>query len=340
MIDDRLKSLILTRAATEQDLAGIDPLEIRDVKASPDNAHLKGVNAPPIGIDEDRRVAKYVWTDESIDSDGDKIMSDGWSLKRYLTNPVFLWGHDRKSPPIGKALSIGIDPVARRGVMEVEFPKKGASEFADTIWELVQGGFLKATSAGFRITKVAELTDAQAKAEGIGKYGVKSLEQELYEVSQVSIGANHNALTLGLKGLVERGVVTDKNARDFERVFPLTERDMAARLKGMVRSTVDMGRASDQEGFVPLPEGFVIPVNLKGYGNDIAPLMLASAQLLAASKELIAATTKNIDALSDITRRIHAPGGSGGGDKPDAPAPDAQRLAAVFTNARKGFGLK
>lgn len=334
MIEERLKSLILTREASERDLAGIDVEEIRAIKSDPDNAQYKGLVADPLfekdSVAESRRI-KHRWTSEKIDADGDKITLAGWDLtSRYMGdpskgidgNPVFLWGHDRKSiPPIGKAVSIGIE--GPYGVMDVQYAKAGIHQFADMIFELVRDGVLKATSAGFRVLEVAKLTQKQAEEEGIGPMGIKSLRHQLHEVSQVSLGSNGDALTIGVKGLVERGIVTDKTARDFAKTYPLTEQDRANRLRELTRSFVDFGRDTVKTYTV----------------TEYPERMTASLDAVAvALQEQVKSNERFISALSDFTRKVALLGAKdGGSSEPDAAAADAQKMTSEIGRLGDGF---
>ena len=48
-----------------------------------------------------------------------------------------------------------------RALVDVEYAPKDAFEFADTIFQLAKRGFVNATSAGFRVLEIAQLTDKQ-----------------------------------------------------------------------------------------------------------------------------------------------------------------------------------
>ena len=46
---------------------------------------------------------RYTLSDESMDSFSTRILVKGWSLKRFLSNPVVPWAHRYDIPPVGRA---------------------------------------------------------------------------------------------------------------------------------------------------------------------------------------------------------------------------------------------
>lgn len=327
-MNKRLTHLIATRQATPRDLEGISPDEVRAVKSDPNVLQLAVKSGPAEVVNEERRVLRYVWTDESVDSDGDIITLSGWDLTRYLSNPVFLWGHDgRSQPPIGKGVSITMDGGSRipRSFVDVEYAPKEAFEFADTIYQLAKRGFVNATSAGFRVLEIAQLTDKQRADMGIGQFGIKSLRQQLFEISNVSMPANENALRAELKCMVDKGELDDQVRRDFEKTFPLTERDFEARLKEITRSFVDMGRNAE-----PVVAGDVTANVMPLWGQlqvspvtqpvqEIRVVVEGDKSIAETCAKLIETNTRLVSAISDLTKRIAVMGDVAGG----ARAPDA-----------------
>ena len=61
-------------------------------------------------------------TDE-VDRHGDIISADGWQLDAYLENPVVLWAHDHRRPPIGRAVQVWREP--HRLLARLEFAPTG-----------------------------------------------------------------------------------------------------------------------------------------------------------------------------------------------------------------------
>jgi len=136
-----------------------------------------------------RRV-RFIASDETVDRYGDIIRASGWQLDAYRKNPVLLFGHQSRELPVGK-----VDPIAVEGtrlIAHAEFTPQGMSDFADTVWEMVNGGFLNAVSVGFLpLASPTPIFDADKHITGFEYNG-----QELLELSCVPVPANPNALQL------------------------------------------------------------------------------------------------------------------------------------------------
>ena len=65
----------------------------------------------------DRQV-EVIASNEATDAEKDTIAADGWQLDRFLRNPVALWAHDYRQPPVARYTSIGVVGGALRGVAE------------------------------------------------------------------------------------------------------------------------------------------------------------------------------------------------------------------------------
>lgn len=136
----------------------------------------------------DSRNVTFTISTSSVDRMGDTIAVDGWKLDAYLKNPVVLWAHDSTSLPVAKATSIwkGDAKTALKAI--AEFTPKGMARFNDTVFDMLKGGFLNATSVGFAPLKYAFVDDPARK------YGIDFIEQELLEFSVVPVPANSEAL--------------------------------------------------------------------------------------------------------------------------------------------------
>ena len=126
---------------------------------------------------------KFTISTAGVDRDKDVIEVAGWQLDNYKKNPVVLFGHDYRSLPVGKSVSI---QASKKGLdSEVEFASADVYPFADTVRKMVDGGFLSAASVGFRPIKYAYNEDRR---------GVDVLESELLEWSIVPVPANPECL--------------------------------------------------------------------------------------------------------------------------------------------------
>jgi len=171
------------------------------------------------------RVLEFVGSTEKQDRDGEVIIASGWNLKNYKKNPVFRWAHRYEQPPIGKANKVWIDNGNLK--FQIEFAPKETYEFADTIYKLYQGGFLKATSVGF-------VPDPEAIIEGDGEKTPRRTynKQELLELSGVPVPSNPDALVQarddGLITIKEFEAITKPEETDDWIRIPVAECDVTA----------------------------------------------------------------------------------------------------------------
>lgn len=136
--------------------------------------------------DKNERSLIFTISSASVDRMGDTIAVDGWKLDNYRKNPVVLWGHDADSLPVARAGKIWIEDKKLKA--ETEFTPLGMARFNDTVFDMLKGKFLNATSVGFQPLKYAFTDDPQRR------FGIDFIEQELLEFSIVSVPANPEAL--------------------------------------------------------------------------------------------------------------------------------------------------
>lgn len=149
-------------------------------------------------VNEASRSFWAVASTDDIDRDGDVLSPEGWELDAYLKNPVVLFAHRYDEPPIAKANDIKV--LNGRLMFKPQFATKEEYPFADTIFKLYKGGYLRSFSVGF----IPKEWEHRSAAGGIrsGKYFVK---QELVEVSAVPVASNPNALADAYKsGVIGR----------------------------------------------------------------------------------------------------------------------------------------
>jgi HK97 family phage prohead protease len=131
-------------------------------------------------------------TSERVDRQNDTIKLDGWHLDAYRDNPVVLWAHDGRLPPVGNSLREWKEGGFLK--IEVEWVERELNEFAWMIGEYVKRNKMRANSVGFRPIKYAW-------NEERGGYAIDFVEQELLEDSIVPIPANPDALVDEAKAL-------------------------------------------------------------------------------------------------------------------------------------------
>ena len=133
---------------------------------------------------ETTRKLTFTISTASVDREKDVISLDGWDLKNFNRNPVFLWAHNYRQIPLGRSS----EPFRQGGKLkaQVEFTPKGLDLFNDTVFELYKQGFMRAVSVGFRPIK----WNWNEERSG----GIDFNEQELLEFSAVPVPANPEAL--------------------------------------------------------------------------------------------------------------------------------------------------
>jgi len=142
------------------------------------------------GVKAADRSLQFVASDESTDRYGDIIRASGWELESFRRNPVFLWAHQDKSPPIGRVASVEVKGTEL--LANVDFLPPGENDFADKLWLMVEGKALQAVSVGF-IPTVPPNVRATANGDVLG---YEFVGQELLELSLVTVPANPNALAV------------------------------------------------------------------------------------------------------------------------------------------------
>jgi HK97 family phage prohead protease len=131
-----------------------------------------------------QRTFRFKISDATSDYDNDIVDPKGWDLTNFKkTGGPVMFGHDYSSLPIAKDVGISVEADGLYGYPQ--FPAPGIHPFADTVYELIQGGFLNAASVGFK--PKTYLYNEERKGYDIA-------EALLLEYSIVPIGANPSAL--------------------------------------------------------------------------------------------------------------------------------------------------
>ena len=154
----------------------------------------KQIIAPAGRVDGDLRALRFTISTESVDREQDRIALAGWDLANFKRNPVVLWGHDASRLPIGRALDLRIEDGGLKATVEFipeDTPEGGL--FAESVFRLARQGFIAATSVGFRPIKW-EYTNDQSRGADDWFPGIDFEEQELVELSVVTVPANPEAL--------------------------------------------------------------------------------------------------------------------------------------------------
>jgi HK97 family phage prohead protease len=154
--------------------------------AAPAGTVFRFAVTDPEAIADSRKV-RFVFSDGTVDRSGDSIDPTGWQTDTFNKNPVALWAHDSSSPPIGRASNVG--QMGSKLMGDIEFMSADISPFADSIYRMVTGGYLKAVSVGFI---PLDWTFSKDKAR---PFGIDFTKQELLEISVCPVPCNPNALS-------------------------------------------------------------------------------------------------------------------------------------------------
>jgi len=170
---------------------------------------------------EKERAFTAVASTESKDRDGDILRANGWKLKNYRKNPVVLWGHDAFALPIAKAKEINI--TEGKMIFRPQFATAEENPFAEQVFRMFKGGFLRAFSVRFDPIEWKEIEPEQ-NPEDTGKSdtttvvrrGIEYKSMELLEISAVNIPANAEALkSPDMLDLVQKSYVIS-----YAKLFP------------------------------------------------------------------------------------------------------------------------
>lgn len=130
-----------------------------------------------------------IFSTGAVDRQGEVVVQTGWDLKEFMENPVILFAHDHYQPAIGKVLELGMNQLGNlEGI--IQFAAK-EYDFANTIYNLYKGGFMRAFSVGFMNEEYT--VDQENDTMILSK-------NKLYEISAVNVPANAMALAMS-KGI-------------------------------------------------------------------------------------------------------------------------------------------
>jgi|GEM_PF-1779296 len=153
-------------------------------------------------VDVEGRILHITGSTEARDRENDIITVNGWDLTHYKKNPVFLWAHDYRSVPIGRAMKVVKRRDPNRLDFEIRFPRLGSMPFADMILDLFDQKIVNASSVGFIPLEWQDLTEEEATG-GRPSYmkGRRFKKQELLELSACPVPCNPEALQNAIKGI-------------------------------------------------------------------------------------------------------------------------------------------
>lgn len=160
--------------------------------------------------DEDR-VLRFIGSTEAKDRDEEIIKADGWKLSNYKKNPVVLFGHKYGEPAVAKTKKVWVED--KKLMFDIEFPEPEVSSVGDSLFKLYSNGFMNATSIGFKPNY-----DKMEFGEKEGDPRVTYNEQELLEISLVSVPANPQALltSKSIEEAKQKDIVDDLEIKELQ----------------------------------------------------------------------------------------------------------------------------
>ena len=217
------------------------------------------------------RVLRFIGSDEKIDRDKEVVKIDGWKLTEYRKNPIVLVNHNPYELPVARTKKVWIDKEKKALMFDIEFPPPEVSSIGDTLYKLYSNGFMSATSVGFRPNY-----DLMKFGDGIKQPRITFNEQELLEVSLVSIPSNPRALltSKSMKDAIEQKVIDsielDELKMWLDDILPDEEEDAVIEddqdLDIKSEQTIENDEVHDHECSVCGDE--LVCVKCKGYTLD------------------------------------------------------------------------
>ena len=178
---------------TAKELAEFDK-RLREADLQSLDDYKKGLADAPVLFKGEGRVLSvddgkpmvFIASEESEDRFGDVIEVGGWDIEGFKNNPVFLFVHDRLTPPVGMVPRIWTE--GKQLLNTVRWDE--ADPFAQYLMGKYQRGFMRAVSVGFR---ALEFADGKPR-EGKDRVGLVFKKTELLEISAVPVPAHPKAL--------------------------------------------------------------------------------------------------------------------------------------------------
>ena len=143
--------------------------------------------------------ASFIASTPNSDRYDDVIDQNSWILEGYKNNPVILLNHRQDMLPIGRATKIGVV----NGQLEIDVEFDMEDELGANVARKVDQGFLKAVSVGFQPKKGQMRSELPEEHKAFGKSGMFYSDNELLEVSVVTIPANSEAIAKSASPLHE-----------------------------------------------------------------------------------------------------------------------------------------
>ena len=240
-------------------------------------------------------IIEFRSSDETLDRYKERITVAGWKLDNYRKNPVVQNAHNNcsVSDTIGKSLITEIRSAPAPYLFQRILFAVAENPMAKIAYGLYKGGFLTAVSVGF----IPITWENGGQEEG---YRRKYIQQELIEVSAVSIPANPNALELGLKsGAIE--------IADLKELFQLLKHFCTAGSAGVPPASITLSSSDEERAGVRSRSSDLSTqnsINSQNFRNEMAARGSITSALGPASNEArLLQLKKQMDEIRAVIRR-------------------------------------
>jgi hypothetical protein len=145
------------------------------------------------------RIVRFIASDEGVDRYRTTISSKGWELANFRKNPMFLFGHEYRSPVsvMGRVVNVTKDVQRKALLADVLFAPAAINPMAEMVYQMYthKPPFLNAVSVGFIPLEQEEVKSDDTEKTGKGPTAtIRYTRQELIELSGVTVPANPGAL--------------------------------------------------------------------------------------------------------------------------------------------------
>lgn len=238
----------------------------------------------PVG--GERRLLWCIST-SAVDRMGDVIEVDGWDLRNYEAGGSVLWAHDPTVLPVAKPVKTYTQGGKLWSV--AEYPHRDVSEFADTVYKLALGGYLRGASIGMRPIEYM-IDEGRRSAEF--QFPMRFKRQELLEWSHTPIPANPEALLSAKSYGIDIAPL---------KAWSMQVLDEGAQLFGMSRSDIERAYAiaGNESTNITVPDVVrEMPMDPAAAGSDGAPVDTSEAAQYAECNDMLS----NVLAMADKMR--------------------------------------
>jgi len=195
------------------------------------------------------RVISYRFSDATVGRDMHTIAADAWDVANFERNPVFLWAHQDDELPVGRVE--GLHTANGQLLGQVRYADH---EFAETVYRLVKGLYLNATSTGWLPLQWKAANDRARPG------GLDFTKVELLEISQVPVPALPTALVTARKaGIDTRPLVAWAERLLDAQNFAVLPRSELEKLRKSAAEPARLGKRRGAPATPPDPKAEPMP---------------------------------------------------------------------------------